>query len=148
LRASDRDRRIAAGARRCIMTMPLFLKRVLLLDAAGCLAMAAVLVPGATMLAPWLGLERGLLVAAGAALAPLGLLILWIATRRSLHAWLVYLVIAGNLVWSADSLILLRLAPEISVLGLVFTGGQAGLVALLALLEWLGLRRARVAIPA
>src|SRR5688572_3182206 len=122
-----------------------FLKRVLLLDAASCLGMAALLLPGATMLAPLLGLDRNLLVGAGAALAPLGLLILWIATRRGLYLWLVYLVIVGNLLWTVESFLLLRAAPAITALGITFVSGQAALVAGLALLEWIGTRRARAA---
>ena len=127
------------------MQMPLFLKRVLLIDAASCLGMAALLLPGATALAPLLGLDRTLLVGAGAALAPLGLLILWIATRRSLYLWLVYLVVAGNLVWTMESFLLLRIAEGVTAIGMIFVAGQATIVASLALLEWIGLRRARLA---
>ncbi len=125
------------------MQMPLFLKRVLLIDAASCLGMAGLLLPFATGLAPLLGLDRALLLGAGAALAPLGLLILWIATRQKLYLWLVYLVVFGNLIWTAESLILLRVAPSITALGAAFVSGQAAIVAGLALLEWIGIRRSR-----
>ena len=125
------------------MQMPLFLKRVLLLDAASCLGMAALLLPGATTLAPLLGLETMLLVGAGAALAPLGLLILWIATRQSLYLWLVYLVVFGNLFWAVESVLLLRALPAITPLGMAVVSGQAAIVAGLAVLEWIGVRRAR-----
>ena len=127
------------------MQMTPFLKRVLLLDAMCCLGMAALLLPGATALAPLLGLERSLLIGAGAVLAPLGLLILWIATRRSFYAWLVYLVIGGNLLWTFDSILLLGAAPEVTFLGATFVSGQAAIVAALAFFEWTGLRRARQA---
>src|SRR5688572_16129788 len=120
-----------------------FLKRVLLLDAASCLGMAALLLPGATMLAPMLGLDRGLLIGAGALLAPLGLFILWIATRRSLYLWLVYLVIAGNLLWTVESLLLLTAAAGVTAIGIAFVSGQAAIVAALAALEFVGVRRAR-----
>ena len=125
------------------MTMTPFLKRVLLLDAASSLGMAALLLPGATLLAPMLGLERSLLIGAGAMLAPLGLLILWIATRRNLYLWLVYLVIAGNLLWTAESFLLLTVAAGVTTLGIAFVSGQAAIVAALATLEFAGVRRAR-----
>ncbi len=125
------------------MQMPLFLKRVLLLDAVSCLGMAALLLPFATGLAPLFGLDRALLIGAGAALAPLGLLILWIATRQKLYLWLVYLVVFGNLLWTIESLLLLRIAPAVTTLGAVFVSSQAAIVAGLALLEWIGVRRAR-----
>jgi hypothetical protein len=129
------------------MEMTPFLKRVLLVDAASCLGMAALLLPGATALAPLLGLDRALLVGAGAALAPLGLLILWIATRRGLYVWLVALVIAGNLLWTVESFLLLTVAAGVTAIGVAFVSGQAAIVALLAALEFAGLRRARQAVP-
>lgn len=125
------------------MQMTPFLRRVLLIDAASCLGLAALLLPGAAALAPLLGLDRSLLIGAGAMLAPLGLLILWIATRRNLYLWLVYLVIAGNLLWTIESLLLLRIAAGATALGITLVAGQAAIVATLALLEWLGVRRAR-----
>ena len=130
------------------MQMTPFLKRVLLLDAASCLGMAALLVPGGTMLAPLLGLDRTLLIGAGAALAPLGLFILWIATRQKLYLWLVALVIVGNLLWTVESILLLTVAAAVTVPGIVFVSGQAAIVALLAALEFAGLRRARAVAPA
>ena len=125
------------------MQMPLFLKRVLLLDAISCLGMAALLLPGASLLAPLLGLDRGLLIGAGALLAPLGLFILWIATRRSLYFWLVYLVVVGNLMWTIESFLLLTVAAGVTAIGIAFVSGQAAVVAALAALEYVGVRRAR-----
>ena len=130
------------------MQMTPFLKRVLLLDAASCLGMAALLLPGATLLAPLLGLDRSLLIGAGAMLAPLGLFILWLATRRSLYVWVVALVVAGNLLWTVESFLLLGIAAGVTALGVAFVSGQAAIVALLAMLELLGLRRARAAATA
>ena len=127
------------------MEMTPFLKRVLLLDAASCLGMAALMLPGATALAPLLGLDRSLLVGAGAALAPLGLLILWMATRRTLYVWLVGLVIVGNLLWTVESFFLLAVAAGVTAIGVAFVSGQAAIVALLAMLEFAGIRRARTA---
>jgi hypothetical protein len=130
------------------MQMTPFLKRVLLLDAASCLGMAALLLPGATAFAPLLGLDRSLLVGAGAALAPIGLFILWIATRQTLYVWLVALVVAGNLLWAVESFLLLTVAAGATAIGIAFVSGQAAIVALLAMLEFIGVRRARVAAAA
>jgi hypothetical protein len=127
------------------MQMTPFLKRVLLLDAASCLGMAALVVPGAAVLAPLLGLDRSLLIGAGAALAPLGLFILWLATRRTLYVWLVALVVLGNLLWTVESFLLLTVAAGLTAIGVAFVAGQAAIVALLAALEFIGLRRARTA---
>ena len=61
----------------------LFLKRVLLLDAASCLGMGILLAAGAGPLAPLLGLGSSLLLGAGAVLVPIGLFILWTGARRT-----------------------------------------------------------------
>ena len=124
------------------MDMTNFLKRVLLLDSASCLGMGALLLAASAPLAPAFGLSERLLTGAGAALIPVGLFILFVATRRQLRPLLVYLIVAGNALWVAESLLLLRTAPEISALGTLFVAGQAAAVAGLALLEWIGIRRA------
>jgi hypothetical protein len=66
------------------------------------------------------------------------------ARRAELPAWSVWLVIGGNLVWTADSLLLLVsgwVAP--TGLGMAFVAAQALAVAGFAALQWLGLRRSR-----
>jgi hypothetical protein len=125
------------------MQLTLFLKRVLLLDAASCLGMGALLAPIAGPLSPLFGLENSLLFGAGVALIPTGLFILWVGTRTQIRPLLVYLVIAGNFVWVLESLLLVRGAAEITGLGTAFVVAQAAAVAGLALFEWIGVRRAR-----
>ena len=78
------------------MQPTLFLKRVLMLDAASCLGMGALLAFGAGALSPLFGLEASLLFGAGAALIPIGLFILWVATRAQIRPLFVYLIVAGN----------------------------------------------------
>ena len=124
------------------MQLTLFLKRILLLDAASCLGMGALLIAGAGALAPLLGLDRSLLFGAGLVLIPIGLFILWTATRRSLMPLAVYLIVAGNLAWVVESLLLIRGADSISAIRTVFVAAQAAMVAVLAILEWVGVRRA------
>ena len=124
------------------MDMTNFLKRVLLLDSASCLGMGALLLAASGPLARAFGLGETLVTGAGAALVPVGLFILWVGTRAQLRPLLVYLIVAGNLLWVAESLLLLRTAREISTLGTLFVAVQAAAVAGLALLEWIGVRRA------
>jgi hypothetical protein len=125
------------------MQPTLFLKRVLMLDAASCLGMGALLAIGADALSPLFGLESSLLFGAGAALIPSGLFILWVATRAQIRPLFVYLIVAGNFVWVLESLLLIRGATGITGLGTAFVVAQAAAVAGLALLEWIGVRRAR-----
>lgn len=125
------------------MLMTTFLKRVLLLDAASCLGLGLILAAGAGALAPLFGLDQPLLFGAGAALVPTGLFILFVATRSRASAWLVGLVIVGNLLWVLESLLVIRGADAISALGTAFVAAQAAAVAGLATLEWIGIRRAR-----
>ena len=121
----------------------LFLKRVLLLDAASCLGMGALLALGAGTLSPLFGLDRPLLLGAGVALLPIGLFILWIGARRTLLPAAVYLIVAGNLLWVIESVLVVRGAEAITALGTVFVLVQAAIVAGLSALEWIGLRRVR-----
>ena len=124
------------------MHMTTFLKRVLMLDAASCLGMGALLLAAPGPLAVAFGLGETLVIGAGAALVPVGLFILWVATRPQLRPALVYLIVAGNLVWVAESLLLLRTAPDITGFGTLFVAAQAAAVAGLALFEGFGVRRA------
>ncbi|WP_129793025.1 hypothetical protein [Sphingosinicella sp. CPCC 101087] len=124
----------------------LFLRRVLMLDAASCLGMGALLVVGAGALAPLFGLDRSLLFGAGVALLPVGLFILWTGVRHTLMPWAVYLIVAGNLLWVLESLLVVRgAATTITALGTAFVLMQAAAVAGLSALEWFGIRRLRAA---
>lgn len=122
-----------------------FLRTILKLDAASCLAMGATLVPGAAALAGPLGMPRELLLAAGAMLIPLGLFIGWPGTRHSGPAALVWLVIVGNVGWTAASLMLAANLPGISAAGIGVTIAQGLAVLLLAMLEWRGLHGSEAA---
>ena len=127
------------------MILSTFLKRVLTLDAASCLAMGLLLTLGAGALAPMFGIERQIVGGAGLALIPVGLFILWLGTRQAAAPTFVYLVIAGNIAWSVESVVLIANADKITPLGIAFVGVQAAAVAGLSLLEWIGVRRARAA---
>ena len=124
------------------MRITMFLKRVLLLDAASCLGMGAGLLIGATALAAPLGLSAALLGGAGL-LLPLGLFIGWLGLRAEAPAALVWLVILGNLGWVGESLLVAFGRAGVSGLGIAFVTVQAAAVLGLALLEYAGLRAAR-----
>ena len=124
------------------MASTLFLRRVLALDSASCAIMGLAMGLGATDLAPLLGLPQELVRTAGLLLLPLSAFIAWLASRPTPPAALVWVVIIGNLGWTAESFALLgQLAP--TPLGTAFVSAQALAVLSLAALEYVGLRRAR-----
>ena len=127
------------------MILSTFLKSVLTLDAASCLAMGLLLTLGAGALAPMFGIDRQIVGGAGLALIPVGLFILWLGTRQAAAPAFVYLVIAGDIAWSVESVVLIANADKITPLGIAFVGVQAAAVAGLSLLEWIGVRRTRAA---
>jgi hypothetical protein len=117
-----------------------FLRRVLWVDAATCLAMGALLVIAATPLSFFLGLPELLLSYAGVALFPVALFMGWVALREELSVGGVWVVILGNAGWVVGSVaVLLVLSP--TAIGYAFVLVQAVAVALLAELEYVGLRR-------
>ena len=123
------------------MQMTRFLKRVLILDAASCLGLSAVLIAGGVALAELFGLPTGLTRGAGLLLLPVGLFILWLGTRQAAHPALVWAVILGNVGWTAESLITAFATPGISAIGGLFVVGQAAAVLTLSVLEFVGLQR-------
>ena len=122
-----------------------FLRTVLKIDAASCLAMAVLLVPAAGSLRTPLGIDPLILQGAGLVLFPLGLFILWLGTRRAASAALVWLVIVGNIGWTLSSFAAASAMPGITLLGQAIVLLQAIMVLVLAYLEWHGLRSIAVA---
>lgn len=124
-----------------------FLRRVLLLDAVSSGAMGVLLLACSSSLAEVLNLPVDLLREAGIVLLPFAAWLAWIATRLRVPRALVWAVIVLNGVWAVDSILLLFtgwVAPNL--LGTLFVSGQAAFVAVMAELEFIGLRKsARVA---
>ncbi len=111
-------------------------------DAAASGAMGLLTLAGGAALAGVLGLPAGLLQGAGAFLLPYAALVGWMARREALPAWLGWLVVGGNAVWAADSLLLLAsgwVAP--TGLGIAFVVAQALAVAGFAAAQYAGLSR-------
>ncbi len=130
------------------MQLSTFLRRVLMLDAASCLAMGLVLVLGGSELVHLSGIDAAIVRGAGLGLLPVGLFMLWLGSRQYAWAGFVYLVIAGNLLWTVESLVLVFTTRGITPLGAAFVLGQAGAVAVLTVLEWMGARSSRAAAAA
>jgi hypothetical protein len=120
------------------------IRRVLFIDAATCLVMGAVLLAAAGALASLLALPDLLLRYAGLSLLPIAAFMAWVATRSPLPRAGAWLVVAGNVLWVAASIgLLLGAWVSPNALGYGFVLAQAACVALLAALEYAGLRSAR-----
>ena len=118
-----------------------FLRRVLCVDAATCAATGALMAFDAAPLSPMLGLPAALLFWSGLSLFPIGAFILWVGTRRDIPRAGAWLAILGNAGWVAGSALVLALLSPTG-LGTAFVIAQAVVVALLADLEYVGLRKA------
>lgn len=121
------------------------LKRVLFLDAASCLGMGALLAAASAALAAPLGIAAPILFGAGLFLLPVALFIAFVASRPALRPLLVWLVVAGNVLWVAESFVLIATTPSITMLGQGFVAVQAAMVAGLTALETFGALKLRAA---
>ena len=116
---------------------------ILTLDALTCFAAGALMLLGAGLLSPLLGLPVGLLTVAGAMLMPIAALFGWMSRQAAVSPVLLLLAVAGNAAWVVASLVVLFVCKP-SLLGVAFVAGQAAVVAVLAMLEARGLGRAPV----
>ncbi|MDE3737252.1 MULTISPECIES: hypothetical protein [Pseudomonas] len=124
------------------LDMSPLLRRALQADALASGAMGLLLALAAGPLEELLGLPRSLLLGAGIGLLPFALVLGWLANRTTVRRGWIWAVLAINAVWVIDSLSLLALGwVEPTLLGKVFVIGQAVAVAVLAELEFFGLRR-------
>lgn len=118
------------------------LRQALALDAFACAGMGLLLATAATPLSPLLGLPEALLRGAGLALLPCALALAWLASRQTLPRIAVLAVIGVNLLWIADSLLVLVggwFQP--SGLGIGFVLAQAVAVGIVTEMELIGLKR-------
>ena len=120
------------------------LRQALLADAAVSGATGLLLAAGAGALAPLLGLPEGLLRGAGLLLLPYAAFVAWIGARRGgAPRNAVRAVVAINLLWALDSVLLLALGPVApNGLGTAFVLAQALVVLGFAALQWTALRGA------
>ena len=126
------------------VSVPTFLRRVLALDAVLSAAMGAVMVLAVAPLSSLLGLPASLLTWAGLSLLPFAAFVGWLATRELPPRAALWAVVVCNALWTLDSLALLASGwIEPTLLGKVFVVFQALIVAVLAELQFFGLRRVR-----
>jgi hypothetical protein len=119
-----------------------FVRRALLLDAVVSGGTGILMALGAEALQRVLGLPAGLLRYAGIALVPFAALLVHLAGRERVLASSVWAVIIGNAAWVAASILVLLLGwIEPNRLGYAFVMAQAAAVAVLAEIEYAGLRR-------
>ena len=119
-----------------------FLRRVLLLDAVSSGAMGVLLLTCSGMLTGLLDLPAGLLEEAGLVLVPFALAVGFLGTRARLPRAAVWAVIAINAVWAVDSVVLLLTGwVQPNLLGYGFVLGQAAFVAVMAELQYIGMRK-------
>jgi hypothetical protein len=117
-----------------------FLRRVLLVDAATCIVTGAVLAIARAPLESMLDLPVALLLYSGVSLFPCAALMFWVGVREPLARAAARLVVVGNALWVLGSAAVL-VAYSPTALGYAFVIAQAVAVALLAELEYVGLRR-------
>jgi hypothetical protein len=129
------------GAAMTVLASPRFLRTVLWADALSAAASAFLQLAGAALLAPLLGLSPTLLLASGALLVPFALAATWMATRDVLPRGAIQALAIANLAWAAGCLALLFTGAAGTTLGQVYLVMQAVAVALLAELQWFGVRR-------
>jgi hypothetical protein len=119
------------------------LRKVLLLDAATCVAMGLLLTLAARFLSALLGLPESFIFWAGIALFPCAALMALagrVGSDISPPAWLVWVVILGNLGWVIASALTITLWFSPTTIGIAFVLIQAIAVAGLAGLEYYGLK--------
>lgn len=123
-----------------------FLRKVLMADGAISAVAGLVMFAGAGALEPLLGVPAGLLRYAGLSLFPWVAYVIFVATRDRLSRGSVWSVIALNAVWVVGSVLLLVDGPVApTTFGYAFILAQALTVAVLADLEYVGLRRIAMA---
>jgi hypothetical protein len=127
---------------------PRFLRTVFLADAASCAGTALLQLAAAGTLAGLLGLPLQLLVASGLFLIPCTALAGWIALQQPLPRAAAWVMVAGNWAWVAGCVALLVEGVATTAWGRAYLGVQAVAVAVLAELQWMGLRRTAAGRPA
>lgn len=118
------------------------LRLALIADAVASGATGHLMLVGAGFLAGLLGLPLELLRYAGLALLPFVAFVAFVGTRAEISRAAVWAIILVNAAWVAGSVALLLsgwVAP--TFLGYAFVLAQAAAVAVLAELQWIGLRR-------
>lgn len=121
-----------------------FLRRVIAVDAAACAASGALMAFAAQPLAALTGLQPELTQPAGGFLLVWAALLGFLATRPVLPRAVVWTLIGVNVLWIVESALVLMLGwAQPTALGYGFVIAQAAAVAVIADLQFVGLRRAQ-----
>ena len=126
-----------------MLSSPNFLRNVLRADAASCVASALLQIAFGSLMARLSGLPEALLVGTGLFLLVYGAAVAFISTRQPVPRAIVWLLVGGNAMWAVGCVALLvsgALAP--TLLGEAYVVLQALTVAVLAELQYFGLKRA------
>jgi hypothetical protein len=123
-------------------TPSLLLRRALLTDATLTAIAGIALLLAAGPIGAFFTLPSMVLRIAGVIFIPFAALAGWLGTRPRVYRTLVFVVIVLNALWAVDSvLLLLTRWVETTPLGELFVIGQALVIAAIAEVEFLGLRR-------
>lgn len=124
-------------------TIPGGLKGALLFDAAASAAMGVLLIAASGPLSGMLGLPAGLLRWAGLVLVPFAAVLGWMGTRPRVSPGAAWAIIGCNVLWAADSGILLMSGwVDPTLLGTAFVLVQGAAVGAFAWMEHATLRHA------
>ncbi|WP_077000396.1 hypothetical protein [Variovorax sp. KK3] len=127
-----------------VFASPRFLPRVMGADALSCAATGLLQLAFTAPLARLTGLPAPLLLATGVFLVAYATAAAWMALRAQPPRRLIGLIAAGNLGWAVGCIVLLAVSGgAFSVFGWAWVLAQAVTVALLAEMQWLGLRHTR-----
>lgn len=125
-----------------IFSSPNFMRNVLRVDALSCVACGLLQLAFPVQMAVMLRLPGPLLAYTGEFLLVYAALVAFVSTRKPIPRNVVWLLVGGNLGWAAACVLLLvsgNVQP--TVLGMVYVSMQALTVAVLAELQYFGLRR-------
>lgn len=119
-----------------------FLRTVLTIDALTCLATGVASLALGPMVAGALGLSTSLLQGSGVALLAVAAFIVFAIRHTPSMPWAAWTVVLGNAAWVLGSVLLLVAGIEHpTALGMTYVIGQAVIVAIIAELEYTGLKR-------
>lgn len=126
-------------------TITPFLRFALRLDATVSGTMGLLLTAGSSQISALLSLPGALVFGAGLVCLPFAATLAWLGAQDKVPAGAVWMVIGGNAVWVAASIILLVtgwVTPN--AMGSIFVIAQAAMVGIFAELQFMGLRRAKI----
>lgn len=125
-----------------IFTSPNFMRNVLRVDALSCVACGLLQMAFPVQLAELLRLPPALLAYTGEFLLVYAAVVAFVSTRKPIPRNVVWLLVAGNLGWAAACVLLLVSGSvQPTLLGMAYVSMQALTVAVLAELQYFGLRR-------